>query len=311
MALTLTASTVVASVKPTVSSNRRYVDVVCARIFETMRFALFFFGREWEDVGNTRAFFNGIPLCAALETNGWSGSSLSLSLSICAASNENDAFVVTYAQSSFACTTSVVRARVRKLCHFLDNPQNDPMISLSFYRKLTLFLPSFTPAKQQILQGRVVLQDRRFCPDCLVRFQRVFFILFYPFVRSFVVRNTTGSKSFKQSSRKKKRIKIILSALSPFFFERLSKSNAFSQHESNQNQSLTNSFFAFVFSRLRFFTQTAKETSSNKNPANPSPPPRCRRWKSPKSPTPPRKSGTSPPLCSVAPSSVWRSVSCY
>jgi len=57
-----------------------------------MRFALFFFGREWEDVGNTRAFFNGIPLCAALETNGWSGSSLSLS--ICAASNENDAFVV-------------------------------------------------------------------------------------------------------------------------------------------------------------------------------------------------------------------------
>ena len=56
-----------------------------------MRFALFFFGREWEDVGNTRAFFNGIPLCAALETNGWSGSSLSLS--IFAASNENDAFV--------------------------------------------------------------------------------------------------------------------------------------------------------------------------------------------------------------------------
>jgi hypothetical protein len=47
-----------------------------------MRFALFFFGREWEDVGNTRAFFNGIPLCAALETNGWSGSSLSLSLSL-------------------------------------------------------------------------------------------------------------------------------------------------------------------------------------------------------------------------------------
>jgi hypothetical protein len=45
-----------------------------------MRFALFFFGREWEDVGNTRAFFNGIPLCAALETNGWSGSSLSLSI---------------------------------------------------------------------------------------------------------------------------------------------------------------------------------------------------------------------------------------
>ena len=131
------------------------------------------------------------------------------------------------------------------------------MISLSFYRKLTLFLPSFTPAKQQILQGRVVLQDRRFCPDCLVRFQCVFFILFYPFVRSFVRRsgNTTeGSKSFKQSSRKKKRIKIILSALSPFFFERLSKSNAFSQHESNQNQLLTNSFFAFVFSRLRRFS---------------------------------------------------------
>jgi len=32
MALTLTASTVVASVKPTVSSNRRCVDVICARI---------------------------------------------------------------------------------------------------------------------------------------------------------------------------------------------------------------------------------------------------------------------------------------
>ena len=76
-------------------------------------------------------------------------------------------------------------------------------------------------------------------------------------VRSFVRRsgNTTeGSKSFKQSSRKKKRIKIILSALSPFFFESLSKSNAFSQHESNQNLSLTNSFFAFVFSRLRRFS---------------------------------------------------------
>lgn len=142
-------------------------------------------------------------------------------------------------------------ARVRKLCHFLDNPQNDPMISLSFYRKLTLFLPSFTPAKQQILQGRVVLQDRRFCPDCLVRFQRVFFILFYPFVRSFVV---VRIKVFQTSSGKKKRIKIILSALSPFFFERLSKSNAFSQHENNQNQSLTNSFFAFVFSRLRRFS---------------------------------------------------------
>ena len=142
-------------------------------------------------------------------------------------------------------------ARVRKLCHFLDNPQNDPMISLSFYRKLTLFLPSFTPAKQQILQGRVVLQDRRFCPDCLVRFQRC--SLFY-FTRSFVRSSSFGSKSFKQSSRKKKRIKIILSALSPFFFERLSKSNAFSQHENNQNQSLTNSFFAFVFSRLRRFS---------------------------------------------------------
>ena len=116
---------------------------------------------------------------------------------------------------------------------------------------LTLFLSSFTPAKQQILQGRVVLQDRRFCPDCLVRFQRVFFILFYPFVRSFVV---VRIKVFQTSSGKKKRIKIILSALSPFFFERLSKSNAFSQHESNQNQSLTNSFFAFVFSRLRRFS---------------------------------------------------------
>jgi hypothetical protein len=115
---------------------------------------------------------------------------LSLSLSICAASNENDAFVCNACPELVRVHHFRRPARVRKLCHFLDNPQNDPMISLSFYRKLTLFLPSFTPAKQQILQGRVVLQDRRFCPDCLVRFQCVFFILFYPFVRSFVVRET-------------------------------------------------------------------------------------------------------------------------
>jgi hypothetical protein len=75
-----------------------------------MRFALFFFGREWEDVGNTRAFFNGIPLCAALETNGWSGSSLSLSLSA-RLQMRTTRLWSTYAQSSFACTASVVRAR--------------------------------------------------------------------------------------------------------------------------------------------------------------------------------------------------------
>ena len=74
-------------------------------------------------------------------------------------------------------------ARVRKLCHFLDNPQNDPMISLSFYRKLTLFLPSFTPAKQQILQGCVVLQVRRLRPGRLVR-GFFFLYLFVGFVRA-------------------------------------------------------------------------------------------------------------------------------
>jgi hypothetical protein len=75
-----------------------------------MRFALFFFGREWEDVGNTRAFFNGIPLCAALETNGWSGSSLSIYLSA-RLQMRTTRLCVTRAQSSFACTASVVRAR--------------------------------------------------------------------------------------------------------------------------------------------------------------------------------------------------------
>jgi hypothetical protein len=79
-----------------------------------------------------------------------------------------------------------------------------------------------------------------------------------------------------------------------------------------QSESVADQLFLCIrLLSIALFTQTAKETSSNKNPANPSPPPRCRRWKSPKSPTPPRKSGTSPPLCSVAPSSVWRSVSCY
>ena len=125
---------------------------------------------------------------------------------------------VTRAQSSFACTTSVVRlAFVNFVIFWIIHKMIRWYLSL-FIRKLTLFLSSFTPAKQQILQGRVVLQDRRFCPDCLVRFQCVFFILFYPFVRSFVRRsgNTTeGSKSFKQSSRKKKRIKIIYDSSKP------------------------------------------------------------------------------------------------
>lgn len=60
----------------------------------------------WEDVGNTRAFFNGIPLCAALETNGWLESSLSALLQM-----RTTRLWSTYAQSSFACTASVVRAR--------------------------------------------------------------------------------------------------------------------------------------------------------------------------------------------------------
>ena len=200
-------------------------------------------------------------------------------------------------------------ARVRKLCHFLDNPQNDPMISLSFYRKLTLFLPSFTPAKQQILQGRVVLQDRRLCPDCLVRFQRVFFILFYSFVRSFVV---VRIKVFQTKFRKEEEDKnYTLCSFSFFLRKTVQIERVFATRE--QSESVADQLFLCIclLSLAPLFTQTAKETSSNKNPANPSPPPRCRRWKSPKSPTPPRKSGTSPPLCSVAPSSVWRSVSCY
>ena len=45
MALTLTASTVVASVKPTASSNRRCVDVVCARISRRWDLRSFFWTR--------------------------------------------------------------------------------------------------------------------------------------------------------------------------------------------------------------------------------------------------------------------------
>jgi len=183
------------------------------------------------------------------------------------------------------------------------------MISLSFYRKLTLFLPSFTPAKQQILQGRVVLQDRRFCPGCLVRFQRVFFILFYSFVRSFVV---VRIKVFQTKFRKEEEDKnYTLCSFSFFLRKTVQIERVFATRE--QSESVADQLFLCIclLSLAPLFTQTAKETSSNKNPANPSPPPRCRRWKSPKSPTPPRKSGTSPPLCSVAPSSVWRSVSCY
>ena len=183
------------------------------------------------------------------------------------------------------------------------------MISLSFYRKLTLFLPSFTPAKQQILQGRVVLQDRRFCPDCLVRFQCVFFILYYPFVRSFVV---VRIKVFQTKFPKEEEDKnYSLCSFSFFLRKTVQIERVFATRE--QSESVADQLFLCIclLSLAPLFTQTAKETSSNKNPANPSPPPRCRRWKSPKSPTPPRKSGTSPPLCSVAPSSVWRSVSCY
>ena len=141
------------------------------------------------------------------------------------------------------------------------------MISLSLFlysqNSLSFFLHACK--KQQILQGRVVLQDRRFCPDCLVRSYAC--SLFY-FTRSFVLRsgNTTDRRCFEHSSRKKKRIKIILSALSPFFFERLSKSNACSKNESNQNQSLTNSFFAFVFSRLRFSLKQQKKRRPTKIP---------------------------------------------
>ena len=190
MALTLTASTVVASVKPTVSSNRRYVDVVCARISRRW-FALFFLdesGKMWA----IRARFLMVFLYVRLWKPTDGRSLLSIYLSICAASNKNDAFVWN------ACPELVrvhrfrrPRAFVNFVIFWIIHKMIRWYLSL-FMRKLTLtlFLSSVTPAKQQILQGRVVLQDRRFCPDCLVRFLCVFFILLYPFVRSFVVRET-------------------------------------------------------------------------------------------------------------------------
>ena len=200
-------------------------------------------------------------------------------------------------------------ARVRKLCHFLDNPQNDPMISLSFYRKLTLFLPSFTPAKQQILQGRSRRSPR---PSFLPRLSGTFptrVLYFILPVRSFVV---VRIKVFQTKFPKEEEDKnYTLCSFSFFLRKTVQIERVFATRE--QSESVADQLFLCIclLSLAPLFTQTAKETSSNKNPANPSPPPRCRRWKSPKSPTPPRKSGTSPPLCSVAPSSVWRSVSCY
>lgn len=152
----------------------------------------------------------------------------SLSLSICAASNENDAFVCN------ACPELVrvhrflrPRAFVNFVIFWIIHKMIRWYLSLFLYSQnsLSFFLhtwkttdpprsrrsprPSFLPRLSGTFPTRVL-----------------YFIL--P-VRSFVRRsgNTTeGSKSFKQSSRKKKRIKIILSAPSPFFFGRLSKSNA-------------------------------------------------------------------------------------
>ena len=138
------------------------------------------------------------------------------------------------------------------------------MISLSFYRKLTLFLPSFTPAKQQILQGRVVLQDRRFCPDCLVRFQRVFFILFYPFVRSFVV---VRIKVFQTKFRKEEEDKnYTLCSFSFFLRKTVQIERVFATRE--QSESVADQLFLCIclLSLAPLFTQTAKETSSNKIP---------------------------------------------
>ena len=174
-----------------------------------------------------------------------------LSLSICAASNENDAFVV------HICPELVrvhrfrrPRAFVNFVIFWIIHKTIRWYLSLFIVNSLSFFLPSHL---QNNRSSKVASFSNTVVSAPIVWYVSNACSLFY-FTRSFVRSSSFGSKSFKQSSGKKKRIKIILSALSPFFFERLSKSNAFSQHESNQNLSLTNSFFAFVFSRLRRFS---------------------------------------------------------
>jgi len=78
-------------------------------------------------------------------------------------------------------------ARVRKLIlhFFLDNPQNDPMISLSLFilTKLSFFLPSRLQKTTDPPRSRRSPRPS-FLPRLSGTFLRVFFILFYPFVRS-------------------------------------------------------------------------------------------------------------------------------
>jgi len=207
-------------------------------------------------------------------------------------------------------------ARVRKLIlhFFLDNPQNDPMISLSLFilTKLSFFLPSHLKNNRS---SKVASFSKTVVSAPVVWYVSNACSLFY-FTRSFV-RSSFGKhnrriKVFQTKFPKEEEDKnYTLCSFSFFLRKTVQIERVLVKRE--QSASVADQLFLCIclLSIAPLFTQTAKETSSNKNPANPSPPPRCRRWKSPKSPTPPRKSGTSPPLCSVAPSSVWRSVSCY
>jgi len=204
-------------------------------------------------------------------------------------------------------------ARVRKLIlhFFLDNPQNDPMISLSLFilTKLSFFLPSRLQKTTDPPRSRRSPRPS-FLPRLSGTFLRVFFILFYPFVRSSFGKHNRSSVFRTQFPKEEEDKNYTLCSFSFFLRKTVQIERVLEKRE--QSESVADKLFLCIcLLSIALFTQTAKETSSNKNPANPSPPPRCRRWKSPKSPTPPRKSGTSPPLCSVAPSSVWRSVSCY
>ena len=186
------------------------------------------------------------------------------------------------------------------------------MISLSLFilTKLSFFLPSRLQKTTDPPRSRRSPRPS-FLPRLSGTFLRVFFILFYPFVRSSFGKHNRSSVFRTQFPKEEEDKNYTLCSFSFFLRKTVQIERVLVKRE--QSASVADQLFLCIclLSIAPLFTQTAKETSSNKNPANPSPPPRCRRWKSPKSPTPPRKSGTSPPLCSVAPSSVWRSVSCY
>ena len=233
----------------------------------------------------------------------------SLSLSICAASNENDAFVCN------ACPELVrvhrfrrPRAFVNFVIFWIIHKMIRWYLSLFIVNSLSFFLPSHL---QNNRSSKVASFSKTVVSAPIVWYVSNACSLFY-FTRSFVRSSSFGSKFFQTKFPKEEEDKnYSLCSFSFFLRKTVQIERVFATRE--QSESVADQLFLCIclLSLAPLFTQTAKETSSNKNPANPSPPPRCRRWKSPKSPTPPRKSGTSPPLCSVAPSSVWRSVSCY